>query len=488
MAKEKSLLQNYIFNLIKTLNGILFPIITFAYSSRVLGVDGVGQVNFAKSVIAYFTMLAMLGMNYYGTREAAKLRNDRESLSQFCLEMLSINGFTTIIAYILLTVSLLLIPLLQDYRNLLLICSSAIALQGMGMEWLYQAMEEYRYIAIRSFLFQVISLIAMVFLVKNESDVAPYAVLTVMASSGSYILNFINARKFVHFHQRTRLGILKHIKPLLWLFAMAVSIELYTVLDTTMLGFLKGDTAVGLYTAATKVERMVNTVITSLGVVLIPRLSFYMGENERKKTDDLICKGYNYTFLLSIPAATGLFMLSDEIILLFCGGQFASAGLTMRIMTPVVILIPFSMMTNQQTFVPMGKEKLILLSTSVGAITNLILNRILIPHYAENGAAVATVIAEMAVAAVCFINVCRFFDMKRLVRSVWQYCLAVVVIPLAVSVIKTINTSCLFHLVLAIPVSVILYLLTLLLLRNKYAKEAALIVKELLLGRRQKFG
>ena len=144
MRKEKSLLQNYIFNLIKTLNGILFPIITFAYSSRVLGVDGVGQVNFAKSVIAYFTMLAMLGMNYYGTREAAKLRNDRERLSQFCLEMLSINGFTTIIAYILLTVSLLLIPLLQDYRNLLLICSSAIALQGMGMEWLYQAMEEYR--------------------------------------------------------------------------------------------------------------------------------------------------------------------------------------------------------------------------------------------------------------------------------------------------------------------------------------------------------
>ena len=472
MVKEKSLLQNYIFNLIKTLNGILFPIITFAYSSRILGVDGIGKVNFAKSVIAYFSMLAMLGMNYYGTREAAKLRNDRDRLNQFCLEMLFINGFTTITSYILLTVSFLSIPLLQDYRNLLLICSSAIVLQGMGMEWLYQAMEEYRYIAIRSVLFQVISLIAMVFPVRNESDVVPYTVLTVMASSGSYILNFVNARKFVRFHQRTRLIILKHVKPLLWLFAMAVSIELYTVLDTTMLGFLKGDTAVGLYTAATKVERMVNTVITSLGVVLIPRLSFYIGEKARKKTDDLICKGYNYTFLLSIPAAFGLFMLSDEIILLFSGAQFASAGLTMRIMTPVVILIPFSMMTNQQTFVPMGKEKMILLSTSAGAVTNLILNSLLIPRYAENGAAWASAIAEMVVAAVCFMNAKRYFDMKAVFKSIWQYLLAGMTIPIVTISIQMVRVPNVIHILLAVPISAMLYILILRLLGNRYVNEA----------------
>ena len=476
MEKEKSLLQNYIFNLIKTLNGILFPIITFAYSSRILGVDGVGKVNFAKSVITYFSMLAMLGMNYYGTREAAKLRNDRDKLSQFCLEMLFINGFTTIIAYILLTVSLLSIPLLRDYRNLLLICSSAIALQGMGMEWLYQAMEEYRYIAIRSFLFQIISLIAMILLVRDESDVVPYAVLTVMASSGSYVLNFINARKYVRFHQGMHLVILKHVKPLLWLFAMAVSIELYTVLDTTMLGFLKGDTAVGLYTAATNVERLVNTVITSLGVVLIPRLSFYMGEKAHKKTDDLICKGYNYTFLLSIPAAAGLFMLSDEIILFFSGAQFVSAGLTMRIMTPVVILIPFSMMTNQQTFVPMGKEKLILLSTSAGAVTNLILNSLLIPRFAENGAAWASVIAEMVVAAVCLINAKRYFDMKEVLKSIWQYLLAGITIPIVIILIQMIKVPNVIHILLAVPISAVLYILILRLLGNRYVKEALTIV------------
>lgn len=481
MKKEKLLFTNFLFNFIKTLNSILFPVISFAYSSRVLGVDGVGRVNFAKSVITYFTMLAMLGMNYYGTREAAKLRNDKKRLSRFCVEMLIINGCTTLLAYVLLIISLLSIPVLSGYRNLLLIFSGAIVLQGMGMEWLYQAMEEYRYIAVRSVLFQIGALVALFIFVRDAGDIIPYAVITLAASSGSYILNFFNARKYIYFHRHVSYSIRKHLKPLLWLFAMAVSIELYTVLDTTMLGFLKGDKAVGLYTAAIKVERMVNTLLASVGVVLIPRLSFYISQGKKKETDGLIKKGYNYVFMLSIPAAVGLFMLSNEIILLFSGSQFASAGFTMRLLPPIVILIPFSMMTNQQTFVPMGKEKLILVSTSVGAVTNLSLNSVLIPRYAENGAAVATVIAELAVAIVCLINVQRFFDMKEVFRFIWHYWFAAAVIPVVVSLIKLMDVPYVIHIILAIPVSVMLYFFILLLLKNLYAKEAFQMVSKKLL-------
>lgn len=486
---EKSLFHNFIFNFVKTVNNILFPVVTFAYSSRILGVDGVGRINFAKSVITYFTMIAMLGMNYYGTREAAKLRNDRERLSQFCVEMLIINGCTTLLAYVLLGVALFTIPVLNGYCELLLIFSAAIILQGMGMEWLYQAMEEYRYIAVRSVLFQIGALIALFIFVRDAGDVIPYAVITLVASSGSYILNFVNVRKYIRLHRHMTYTISNHLRPLLWLFAMAVSIELYTVLDSTMLGFLKGDTAVGLYTAAIKVERMVNTVIASVGVVLIPRLSFYIAQGEQEKTAILVSKAYNFVFMLSIPASVGLFMFSNEIIRLFSGLDFAPAALTMRLMTPIVVLIPFSVMTNQQTFVPMGKEKLILLSTSVGAITNLILNSILIPLYSENGAAAATVIAEMGVAAVCLMNVRRYFDMKIVFRFIWHYWIAAAMIPVAVSLIKLMDLPYVVHIVLAIPASVVLYFIVLFLVNNPYAREAVQTVsKKLLLGRRQGLG
>lgn len=482
MPKERSLFKNYIFNLIKTLNGILFPIITFTYSARILGVDGIGRVNFAKSFVSYFTMIAMLGMNYYGTREAAKRRNDREALSRFCMEMLLINGSTTLLAYALLGIAMISVPMLRGYETLLLICSAAIVLQGMGMEWLYQAMEEYRYIAVRSMLFQIGALIAMFLFVRDESDVIPYAVVTLAASSGSYILNFINARKYIRFDPHVRHEVKKHLKPLLWLFAMAVSIELYTVLDTTMLGFIKGDTAVGLYTAAIKVERMVNTVINTVGVVLIPRLSFYIGQSEGGKVRDLVDKAYNYVFMLSIPAAIGLFMLSDEIILLFSGSAFAAAAKTMRILTPIVILIPFSVATNQQTFVPMKKENLILLSTSVGAVVNFTLNMLLIPRYAENGAAAATVIAEAMVAIVCFINARRYFDMRDIFRRYYQYWLAAAPIPLVALLLKRLPAHFVLYMTAAVAVSMLVYPFLLLVFRNPYFLEAVDIVRARLPG------
>lgn len=480
----KSLFHNFIFNFIKTASNIFFPVVTFTYSARILGVDGVGQVNFAKSVVSYFTLIAILGMNYYGLREAAKVRDNKSSLSKFTQEMLIINGCTTVLAYVLLVVVMTMVPKFHGYEALLLVNSLAILLQGMGMEWLYQALEEYRYIAVRSVLFQIGALAAMFLFVRDEKDVLPYAAVTLAASSGSYVLNFINARKYISFRHCSNYEIRKHLRPILWLFAMAVSIELYTVLDSTMLGFLKGDNAVGLYTAAIKVNKMVNTLITAMGAVLIPRLSYYIGGERYGEVESLIKKAYNYIFLLSVPAAVGLFMLSDEIILLFSGSEFAAAGLTMRIMTPIVLLIPFSVMTNQQTFIPMRKEKLILISTSVGAVTNFTLNLLLIPRYAENGAAVATVLAETAVATVCLMNVRRYFDMKQILRSVWQYWLAAAVIPIVVLLIKLADVPYFVHISLAIPLSAVLYLVILLLLKNQYVKEAIHMIRERNVGRR----
>ena len=487
MTREKSLFQNYLFNLIKTLNSILFPIVTFTYSAHILGVDGVGKINFSKSVISYFIMIAMLGMNYYGTREVAKRRDDREKLSRFCVEMLIVNGCTTLLAYALLVIVMISIPLLWEYRVLLVICSLAIVLQGMGMEWLYQGLEEYRYIAIRSVLFQIIALVAMFIFVRDESDVILYTAITVMASSGSYILNFINARKYIHFNKNIHYEIRKHMKPLFWLFAMSVSIELYTVLDSTMLGFIKGDTAVGLYTAAIKVERMINTLIFSIGVVLLPRLSFYIGQGEMSKTTELVKSAYNYIFMVSVPAVVGLFILSDDIIILFSGSKFTMASQTMRIMTPIVILIPFSVMTNQQTLIPLGKEKLILISTCVGAITNFTLNSLLIPRYAQNGAAVGTVLAEASVAFVCMINLKRYFDIKVIFRTIWQYFIAALPIPLIVVLVSRWKLQYVIGMILEITISAMAYFVILMLIGNPYIREAITVIQGKFAGKRKRF-
>lgn len=483
--KKKSLFNNVIFNFIKTLLGVVFPVITFTYSARILGVEGVGQVNFAKSIIEWFIMLAVLGMNYYGTREAAKLRLNRNELSKFTHEVLFINGVSTGLAYFLLFLLMEFVPRLHTYKTLLLLNSLAIVLQGMGMEWLYQALEEYRYVVTRSIAFQIVALIALFVFVRDAGDIVTYAAVSLMSSSGAYVMNFINARRFINWRWYGQYEIKKHLQPLLWLFAMAVSIELYTVLDSTMLGFLQGDGAVGRYTAAIKVNKLVNRLITSVGVVLIPRLSFYIGRGEKKRVNELVDKAYNYVFMLSVPAAVGLWMFSDEIILLFSGPKFASAGFTMKILTPIVLVIPFSATTNQQTFIPMGKDKLILRSTITGAVTNLICNLIMIPRFAENGAATATVVAEIAVAIVCFHNVRKYFNMSYIFRLIWQYFIAAFPIPLIVIMIGRWKLYYVISMVCATIISTIAYFVILMLIGNPYIREVVVAIHDRLAKRKE---
>lgn len=471
-----SIFSKFIFNFIKTFSGIVFPVVTFTYASRILGQEGIGKVQFSKSIITFLSMLAMLGMNYYGTREGAKLRDNRNELSRFAHEMLFINGIATMGSYLLLFLALVFVPKLADYRMLLVINSAAIILQGMGMEWLYQAVEEYRYIAIRSVVFQFISLTALFVFVKDTGDSVAYAVICLISSSGSYILNFFNARKFIDFHWCGHYKIRQHIVPILWLFVMVFSIEMFTVLDSTMLGFLKNDAAVGRYTAAVKVNRLVNTLIYSLSMVLIPRLSYYIGVRENEKVREIVNKAYNYVFMLSVPAAIGLFMLADDIILLFSGRDFISAGFTMRLLTPIVLLIPFSVSTNQQTLIPMGHEKRILISTTVGAALNFLFNLVLIPRYAENGAAVATVISEAGVFAVSLYNASCFFDMKYNFRKYYQYWIAAMPIPLIAVIVAQWEFSSVTRMAIVITTSVVLYFAILLVLKNEYLQQVFLIL------------
>ena len=484
MAQKKSLMNNAFFNGINTMSSRIFPIITFAYATRVVGPDGIGKVTFVKSIIAYFTMLAMLGMSHYGVREVAKYRDDQEQLSKFVHEMLYINGCTTLIAYILLAIVVGLVPRFRQDWGLMLICSPAIILQGMGLEWMYQGLEEYGYITKRSLVFQVISLALMFIFVRTPQDVVNYAIVYTFATSGSYLLNFFNARKYVSLRRFDSYKLSRHIRPLLRLFALAISIDLYRVLDSTMLGFMQDEVSVGKYTAAIKVNTIITSFITAMGAIMIPRLSYYLGRKEKQNVDRLVQRAYNYVFMLSIPAAIGLFILCDEIILLLSGQEFASAGFTARILTPIMIVIPFSVTTNQQTFVPMGKENLILLSTCTGAVTNFIFNLLLIPRFAENGAAAATVLAESSVAVVCFFNMRRFFSAKKIFREYYQYWIAALPIPIVAWIFRLLPIHDLLRMGGVIAVSILSYFGGLYLLKNPYLLEVLNIVSKKVLGNR----
>lgn len=394
---QKSIKVNFIFNIFRILSTMTFPLITYPYISRILQPEGIGKVAFANSVIAFFIMLASFGIPLYGVRECAKARDDKKKLSLLVQELMSINLFFTILAYIILFILIFSIPSFEKEMKLFFIVSTGILFNTLGVEWLYQGLEEYVYITIRSFIFQVISMILLFVFVKTQEDYLVYAGLTVFSSFGSNILNLFYARNFISWKKEGPINIMRHLKPILTLFVMALSVSIYVNLDTVMLGLLTGEKSVGLYTTAIKISKIVLTLVTSLGTVLIPRFSYYIEKGNQQELSALLTKSVNILMLMAIPMTLGLILLSKEAILIVSGIEYLDAVVTMKIVSPIILIIGLSNLIGIQVLMPLGKEKLTLYSILIGASVNFILNLILIPKFKQNGAAIATLIAESCV-------------------------------------------------------------------------------------------
>ncbi len=232
-------------NFILTISNFIFPLITFPYVSRILMAEGVGKVNFATSIVAYFSMLGMLGIPTYGIRACAKVRDDKEKLNKTVFEIMILNALVMSISLLLLFFCVLSIEKLYRERTLYLILSFTLFFNVLGVDWLYRSLEKYSYITIRSIVFKFISVILMFLFVHQSNDYVIYGAISVFAAVGSNFLNFINLRKLISRPSFKELNIFQHLKPTLTFFLLTVSTTIYLNVDTTMLGFIKGSEAVG---------------------------------------------------------------------------------------------------------------------------------------------------------------------------------------------------------------------------------------------------
>lgn len=380
-----------------TASSILFPLITFPYVSRVLLSEGNGKVAFASSVITYFTMFASLGIPTYGIRACAKVRDDKEKLSKTAQELLIINSVTMLITCLAYVLSILFVPKFGAEKELFIINGIGMVLNVFAVNWLYNALEQYAYITVCNLLVKIVSLVLMFLLVKHPDDYIIYGAITMIASSVSYVFNFIYAHKFISFKKSGTYEFRQHLKPIFIFFATSAAINVYTNLDVVMLGFMKGDVEVGYYNAAIKVKTILTTLITSLGTVLLPRLSYYVKKDQKDAFYHTIAKAVNFVVVLGIPLTFYFGMFAEESILFLAGEDFMGAILPMIILMPTILLIGLSNITGIQVLTPQNEEKKVLYSILWGAAVDFVLNLVLIPKFASSGAAFATVMAELAV-------------------------------------------------------------------------------------------
>lgn len=400
MEKQNSIKTNFLMNIILTMSSFIFQLITFPYVSRILSPIGTGKVSFATSFISYFSMVDQLGIPTYGVRACAQIRDNREKLTRTVQELLFFNFIMCTVSYVTLFFILAFIPKFKEDSLLYLIISFSIILTSIGMEWLYKALEQYVYITIRSVFFKLIALIAMFFMVHKESDYVIYGGITILASSASNIFNFINAHKYIDLKPIGEYNLKKHLKPIMIFFAMSCATTIYTNLDNVMLGFMTTDMDVGYYDAATKIKKILISVVISLSVVLLPRVSYYIENNMIEQFKNITKKAISFVILLATPLMVYFICYAKEGIYFLSGEAYAGAIKPMQIIMPTILFVGITNLLGIQMLVPLGKEKIVLYSEIVGAIIDIGLNAILIPYYAAAGAAIGTLVAEFAVLVV----------------------------------------------------------------------------------------
>lgn len=476
----QSIKNNFLLNLSTIITGLLFPLITFPYASRILMADGIGQVQFFQSIIDYVSLCTALGIPLYAVREIARIRDNKELRSRTTIEILLLHAILTLVGYIVVFILAKTVAKIEIDASLFFLLSTTLFFNTIGVAWFYQAIEDFKYITLRSLFVRILSLVALFIFVKTKQDLFYYAGILVIGTVGNNIFNFFRLRKYIKLSKGEfkRLNLLRHLIPALKIFILNLVISIYVNLDSVMLGFLKNEESVGYYAAATRLTKAILGIVSSLGAVLLPRFSNMITNGQKEEFQLLANKAASFTIALSLPMSVGLIFMAAPIIHIFCGNGFEPSILTLKLVAPIVLFIGLSGIIGMQILYPQGREKYVIISTMVGACINLLINYLLIPQYGQYGAALGTVIAEFMVTVIMILLGRKYLPINILSKQNLHYLIGSIVISILLAFLFVFPLHEVNYLLIGILLSVIVYYAYLLMIKDTLALQ----LKKLLLS------
>lgn len=465
---QKSVKKNYIFNAMYQLLLLVVPFITTPYLSRVLGANGIGIYSYANSMVSYFILFACLGTGTYGQRAISYVQDDVEKRSKAFWETFC---FRLIMSLITLVFYGIYIFTIKENRLIFIILSLNIMNIIFEISWFFQGMEDFQKTVLRSAFVKILNIIFIFAFIKSSDDLVLYVlgtmVLTVLGSMSlwtylpKYVIKVKDIKPFRDF------------KTILKLFLPTIAIQVYTLVDKSMIGwFSEGSNYFenGYYEQAEKVIKICLTVVTSLGTVMIPRIGRVFKEGNTKKVQEYMYKSYRFILLLAIPICLGLISISSIFVPIFFGPGYEKVETLLIVLSFLVIVIGLSNANGYQYFVPTGQENILTLTVVIGAISNFIMNLILIPRYYSVGASISSVVAESLVTLVGFIYIRKekIFSLRKIVKESLKYFISGITMFVILLFIKQYLSVSVISLGILIVAGGIIYFAMLLILKDEF--------------------
>ncbi|MBL4936347.1 flippase [Clostridium sp. YIM B02515] len=464
-----SVAKNYVYNVIYQIANLIIPLITVPYISRVLGAEGVGINAYTNSIVQYFILLGTIGISLYGSKSIAYIRDDRKKITNTFWSIFSLQIIMSLFAYVLYIVFISVLA--KDNKIILLIQSVNILAAAIDVTWLFSGIEDFKKTVTRNLIVKTLSVISIFLFVKQRSDLWLYTFILAFSVLLGQIVLWTYVGKIVDKYVFDFNEIKKHFMPSFKLFIPQIAIQIYLVLNKSMLGWMANKTEVGLYENADKIVKMSLAVLTATGTVMLPRISNTFAKGDINKVKDYIIKSLNFVSYLSIPITFGLIGISAQFVPWFFGDEFNKCIELIIILSPILIFISLSNVIGIQYMIPTGKTNEFTLSVTSGAIVNLLLNIFLINSFYSIGAAISTLIAEIFVTVVQLFLIRNEVKISVILSDFIKYIMAALIMMISVKYLGSILGVSIRTTFIQIVLGAVIYISVLFIVKSEFNKS-----------------
>ncbi len=458
------LIKNYLYNIGYQIFALIIPLITVPYISRILGSEGIGINAFTNSIISYFVLFGSIGINLYGNRTIAYVRDDKKQLSQNFWEIAFLRIIIISFSYIIF---LVILSFIKKYQELYFYQSFLIVAAGLDISWFFMGIEDFKKTVLRNILVKLVSLAAIFMLVKNKNDLGIYILISGMSTLLGNLTLWSYLKRVIFKPNWKNLSIFKHLLPALTLFVPQIATQIYLILNKTMLGIMTDVQNVGYYENSDKLIKMVLAISTASGAVMLPRVANTFSTGNKDKVKSYVNKSFDFVSAISIPLSLGLSAIAPKFSTWFFGDEFITTGKLIPILSLVIIFIGWTTVMGTQYLLPTNQIKYFTFSVTVGACVNLLLNIPLIYFYGVFGAVLATVLSEISVTLIQVYFVGKTIERRLLFKEIWKYIAAGIIMFTFVRLANNYMSQSILAFTIQVCIGIITYSVVTIILKAK---------------------
>lgn len=474
--EKKSVARNYIYNLSYQILAIIIPLITTPYLSRVLGAENIGIYSYTLSITTYFILFGSFGVAMYGQREIAYVQKNINKRSITFYEIFIMRLITLFISLLIFYFTFCLNGQYTTYYKILIL---EIIANAIDVSWFFQGLEEFKKTVVRNMLVKLISVICIFIFVKTSNDLNKYFIIYVLSTFLGNFSLWMYISKYIKKINIKELKIIRHIKPTIMLFIPQIATQIYTVLDKTMIGTIINDKSeVGFYEQAQKIIKLLMTIATSLGTVMMPRIAATYAKEDMKKVREYMNQSFAFIMMIAFPLMLGIISVAYKFVPVFYGEGYDKVISLLCIISPIIVFIGLSNVTGTQYLLPTKQQNKYTLSVMIGAFINFIFNLILIRNLASIGASIATVIAEFSVTLTQFILIKKEIKIREVFKISYKYIISSIIMFAFSIIIGYFITNNILSIIVQTISSVCIYFSLLLLMKDDMIFEGISMIKE----------